>query len=922
MLNATAVLVETANDLLDQVGEGADELSQEEMSKLIGSVAQKTIELFEDIDNNDSDKVAEAMALAKASNMAMANQISNGLQNDDDVDDIVIGAEVTAEVVVNTLSTQGALQNDELDQGDIEDLVDIIISDLAVDIASIGDDDDLDDLIETLTEQVNQTVDVLIENIESGVDVTDLDGDGIANADDPDIDGDGVANDVDAFAYDASEQVDADMDGRGDNSDVLISNEFELSGRNQTELLGLSFGAVKKGDDIIVPDGSGLYIFNEADLSTNKAPYKIRGQDQIKPYNFWDISHGEVDSNNDLWFAGWSFDQSVLMRVDGNSGDYDNITFNLIYVVEMLEGGGSQGHTDFVVENFTISSDNKYLFAYLTDYSTHYFASYQISSDGTLTLVNMLDVTGSGYPHYESNFTLSENEKWLYGSFNGEYSSGNDYIVIAQVSESDGSLTLVDFQDMEKSDFRVIQAVGNNRLLVTSETQASLMSIDEQWGTLSALSSVTYENKKPFNIQLNGSKNVAMVSTFDGRYANSLYQISIDDGGDLSFSEIAEFESAIAAGVYSTDESRYHFPLLYNSGIRSLDLSTEEVNTTLLGITNFDDDQLLHANNGYLFIYETQGANPTIVDSESSDLPFTDIANEFGGEFLTKDSAFYMGVTDSNTAIGNIKSWGENNEMVVNNLMWKWNDDFSEIEITPIETTSTDSTFDFGLIGMSKNIAGVASWAVDSSEIMGQIDIYHLDGDSGDVIEMTSVFADRSAYTSFYYYENLTLPNGIAKGTFHFNLESDPNSVQLTTEQFANTALYQDGSVFISQYDMSSSYEVFVVSDTYNRTLINSYTTNEVIDIEKWSDSEFVTLERIVADSSEGEGTTTDETSTVYIRFKKVDENGVVEELSSALLQVSIDPYTAKIKVDKEKGLIWLATFNDNKDLLLFKQRD
>ena len=48
----------------------------------------------------------------------------------------------------------------------------------------------------------------------------DLDGDGIADADDPDADGDGVPNAQDAFPFDPAESKDGDGDGVGTNSDL------------------------------------------------------------------------------------------------------------------------------------------------------------------------------------------------------------------------------------------------------------------------------------------------------------------------------------------------------------------------------------------------------------------------------------------------------------------------------------------------------------------------------------------------------------------------------------------------------------------------------------------------------------------------------------------------------------------------------
>jgi len=57
-------------------------------------------------------------------------------------------------------------------------------------------------------------------NLDTSCSPADLDGDGIADDQDPDIDGDGVPNEQDAFPRDASESVDTDGDGIGNNADL------------------------------------------------------------------------------------------------------------------------------------------------------------------------------------------------------------------------------------------------------------------------------------------------------------------------------------------------------------------------------------------------------------------------------------------------------------------------------------------------------------------------------------------------------------------------------------------------------------------------------------------------------------------------------------------------------------------------------
>lgn len=55
--------------------------------------------------------------------------------------------------------------------------------------------------------------------------ISDLDGDEIADEDDPDMDGDGVENGQDAFPVDGTESQDADQDGVGDNADTDDDND-------------------------------------------------------------------------------------------------------------------------------------------------------------------------------------------------------------------------------------------------------------------------------------------------------------------------------------------------------------------------------------------------------------------------------------------------------------------------------------------------------------------------------------------------------------------------------------------------------------------------------------------------------------------------------------------------------------------------
>jgi hypothetical protein len=101
------------------------------------------------------------------------------------------------------------------------------------------------------------------------------DGDDRGDVCDKDIDGDGVDNTLDKFPYDATEQLDSDLDGIGNNADTDDDNDGVLDSNdpfpaNATEILdtdGDGIGNVADTDDDgdDVPDSSDAFPLNSAE---------------------------------------------------------------------------------------------------------------------------------------------------------------------------------------------------------------------------------------------------------------------------------------------------------------------------------------------------------------------------------------------------------------------------------------------------------------------------------------------------------------------------------------------------------------------------------------------------------------------------------------------------------------------------------
>ena len=172
-----------------------------------------------------------------------------------------------------------------------------MIATLAISSAQLTDDSDSDGVVDAddaFPSDASETVDT--------------DSDGIGNNADTDDDGDGVADSDDLFPLDATESVDSDGDGIGDNADpVNTSGAFELVGNTVT-----------------------LQDYNPATQVITKTQYDLGIEDGVAsadfrsaPLNLANIKNGIASPVGDYSEALLRFDLSGALPIGAGGGTVD-----------------------------------------------------------------------------------------------------------------------------------------------------------------------------------------------------------------------------------------------------------------------------------------------------------------------------------------------------------------------------------------------------------------------------------------------------------------------------------------------------------------------------------------------------------------------------------------------------------------------
>jgi len=241
---------------------------------VIGLLNEVIYNSFESVVNSTEEVSAEDIAQASQRASLMQAVITDLLVEDINLADGISEERLTeTAIIIDVIS-------DVVEAIVLEDLYEAEDTNLLTEIAIIAAEtaqeqlrelennnltnEEIADILAVSTSEIFTNLQVIAE---SGTDLNDIDGDGIANGDDTDIDGDGVINENDAFDYDATESVDTDLDGVGDNSDTDIDGDGYLNNADAFPLNSLEW-LDTDGDDIgnnTDPDIDGDGHLNEDD---------------------------------------------------------------------------------------------------------------------------------------------------------------------------------------------------------------------------------------------------------------------------------------------------------------------------------------------------------------------------------------------------------------------------------------------------------------------------------------------------------------------------------------------------------------------------------------------------------------------------------------------------------------------------------
>ncbi len=267
--------------------------------------------------------------------------IGNGQDPDIDGDGIENGLDIFPYDVTEWFDTDGDGTGNNTDTDDDGDGVLDTVDDMPLDpaetldtdndgIGNVADDDDDGD-------GVQDNIDIFpLDSLEH----LDLDIDGIGDNSDPDIDGDNEPNNTDAFPFLASEQKDTDSDGLGDKSDNDIDGDGVTNGPFTTGNYNDPLDTVFNGNDAfpftasenVDTDGDG--VGNNADLDDdgdgrpdssdvfplNAAEWQDTDGDGIGNNSDPDIDGDGIANGSD------SFPKDMLATTDTDGDGDPNIT--------------------------------------------------------------------------------------------------------------------------------------------------------------------------------------------------------------------------------------------------------------------------------------------------------------------------------------------------------------------------------------------------------------------------------------------------------------------------------------------------------------------------------------------------------------------------------------------------------------------
>ncbi|MUH71394.1 hypothetical protein [Psychrosphaera haliotis] len=917
LLNSATAIVKATHQLVESQSDQLEEISQEDLDLFVDVLASNAKQAFANVDNADDIAVAQASLIFDATTAVIEDVIAKGDVSAEGNAKLVQEVTVIATIVSETLISANVTVSDDVSADDVASIALIVAEQVSEQVQSaIEAGEVVDDIVANAAESAKTLVSVVIENVESGNDVSDLDGDGIANSDDDDIDGDGVLNTVDVFAYDASESVDADMDGVGDNADTFIGDKINLIKLATTQKIDSAQSMTRVGEQLVVPTVDGLFIINHDDVGDEESEIEHVLKSEFEALDLSVVHHVEALSETKVLVATHqNASENQEKKAVYLTLEYINQSWTLAKSQEELDmanlvEGVSTFTQEFFTEIFQLSSDKKFVYALVTDYSNTFVASYRLNSDDSLTLVSSMRVDDAvGRMGYEKSLSLSSDDQWLYYvSPDGVNFSGAKMGRMA-VSSSTGQIETLSIDSLNTENLSEnsiqISSLPNNRMLISKDTSLELFNVLSD-GRLSLQTTLSHDEDELasliqsmfLSVSPDASKAAISYRIYDDTGRTKLIEI----GTQNELTELSDVttENFSVTTTWSENSSQF-----YNIGLRSgviNAISTDDpiVKSESLGIpytiNNFevassDDGLMLITSTGQML--EVAMENNEVVQNDLSHLLQVPGYDE---QYLT---APYL--LNQNAVLARATLFNSNGvERYV--TAFTFNEDKTEATYNHLITSSRSGLYPY------------QAWAVNSDYIV----TFNRDYREGSDSYYSIAFYE---YTSATTVELInTIPMGyvsLVYGTKE-TLSNTEFRIDNTVFDFSSGELElvgQQNDIILAQTLGDNQYQITVEAEVgFQLKKLNAETgsfdattaidSENIIAINTWGDTGFVALDAVGDEK-------------YIVRVYSVDEQGAVTLVNSARINKAIYEDAVKLEVSPEQNQIWLFTYNQDRDVLV-----
>jgi len=925
LINTATAIVKATNSMVESQTDQLIGLPQAQLDLFVGILSDAAVQSFSDVDSANEEQVLLANQIFNASAAVVEDVIANSEVTTDNNSQLLLQASATASLVRNSLMSADLTTHESLSTEDFINIALFIANQVSSQVlAAIESGTELESIIETISENVETTLAVILDSVESGNDINDLDGDGIPNSEDDDIDGDGIPNDEDAFELDPTESIDVDMDGVGDNKDTFVGNKMSLLSTPNTQKIENAQNMTRIGNQVLIPTADGLFYISEDEIRDENSVIKHALQSEFAALNLKVVYHTEPVSETKVLVSAYQ-DASETQNMTSLylTLEFIDQEWSLVKVQsdlnlsEVVGESLAYGIDSYVTEIFQLSSNKDYVYSLVTDYSNTFVASYKLNSDNSLTFINSINVGNAvGSQGYEKSLALSSDDQWLY------YVSpdGGDYYTSKlgrmAVSPSTGeieSLSIDDISEAAEPHYGIqIVSLADNQMLISNDKNISLFEISPA-GILNAVTGISFNetdlavtnNSAYLSVSPDSSK--VALSLFEDKYNGRVKLFEVDNQNELKELSDYKTESFNTATVWSELADRVYSVGLDSGEIQAISLVEQDIKTKSSGIAYITGNFETTASEDGLLLLSASGrlSEVTLNNSQAIQKNLTDLLSIPDADSQT----FYMPTfLDANRILSRVHITKEFPSYSVE----------ASVTLFNLNEDKTSATSHELILGSRSGLYPYHAWPVNNELIVTFNSDSNLNAESRYAMALykftsaTTVELINTIPTSYLNLVNSVLENksdtefsingvmfDISSGELAFSDNDSPvlffetiknKQLQITVEMETET----ETSLKVKKYNAETElYDVISSFDDLNvKALVN------------WNDEGFVVLDMV----KDGE---------YVVRVYSVSDEGVAIEISSALLRQEIDLQNFVLQTSPSQNQVWIITKNADKDILV-----